>query len=596
MSRRSVALLALGLASSTSSVLAQPSGAAADLLRGVAAAPVTDAMLRDPDPADWLMYSRTYDAQRYSPLDQINRANVGSLQRAWTKPLPAGPLEIIPLVHRGVMYLTTPGSRDGGSRVVALNAATGAPLWEYVPPDTAASRIKALAIYGDMIYYTAPAPNGQPNPVIALDAATGKVRWQTPVTVETHTAGAIVAAGKVISGRACNTARSNCYIAAHDARTGKEVWRFYTSPAAGEPGDASWGGTPVDERRAAAWGLPGTYDPVRRLVYWGIANPMPNTRADRHGGDVDAIPRHAPADLYSNSTVALNPDTGELAWHYQHLPGDDWDMDINEEKVLIRTVVDPDPRHVKWINPNVPKGVERDVAITVGEGGGVWVNDRASGQFLWAMPFPYDTEHWILEDIDVETGVGRINSKALLEQPGQTKLVCYWNARSFWPTAYSPKTNSLYVPYIDHCLSMTRAVPGGDGERRTSGLRPGADQARLAGIAKIDMRTGEIHRIYEARAAGNGAMLATAGDLLFWGDIGQVLRAFDADTGKVLWQSEPLGATIQTSTITYAVDGTQYVAVINAESLLGAQRLAAVAGATIPPHAANSINVFALPR
>jgi alcohol dehydrogenase (cytochrome c) len=184
----------------------------------------------------------------------------------------------------------------------------------------------------------------------------------------------------------------------------------------------------------------------------------------------------------------------------------------------------------------------------------------------------------------------------LLDAPGTTKLVCYWNTRSFWPTAYSPKTNSLYVPYIDHCLSMTRAVPGGDGERRTSGLRPGADQSRLAGIAKIDMRTGEIHRIYEARLAGNGAMLATAGDLLFWGDIGQVLRAFDADTGKVLWQSEPLGATIQTSTITYAVDGKQYVAVVNAESLLGAPRLAQIAGATLPPHTANSINVFALPR
>ena len=353
MSRQSIALVALGCASLTSAALAQTGVAGAELLRGVTAAPVTDAMLRDPDPADWLMYSRTYDAQRYSPLDEIDRDNVGSLQRAWSKPLPAGQLEIIPLVHRGVMYLTTPGSRDGGSRVVALNAATGETLWEYVPPNAASSRIKALGIYGDMIYYTAPAPSGEPNPVIALDAATGAVRWQTPVTVETHTAGAIVVEGKVISGRACNTARSNCYIAAHDARTGKEAWRFYTSPDTGEPGDESWGGKAVDERRAAAWGLPGTYDPVRRLVYWGIANPMPNTRGDRHGGNVDAIPRHAPADLYSNSTVALNPDTGELVWHYQHLPGDDWDMDINEEKTLIRTVIDPDPRHVKWINPNV---------------------------------------------------------------------------------------------------------------------------------------------------------------------------------------------------------------------------------------------------
>jgi len=594
MARGSIASLLLG-----SAALAGLCACARDdasKLHAVAAAPVTDALLREPDPGDWLMYSRTYDAQRFSPLDQIDRNNVGTLQRAWSKPLSPRPLEIIPLVHRGVMYLVTPGSREGGSRVVALDGATGETLWEYVPPDSASSRIKALAIYADMIYYTAPAPAGQPNAVIALDAATGKVRWQTPVSVETHTAGAIVVEGKVLSGRACNTARSNCYIAAHDAITGKEAWRFHTSPGAGEPGDASWGGLPVDERRAAAWGLPGTYDPERRLVYWGIANPMPNTRADRHGGNADAIPRHAPADLYSNSTVALEPETGELVWHYQHLPGDDWDMDINEEKTLIRTVVDPDPRHVKWINPNVVRGVERDVAITVGEGGGVWVNDRATGEFLWAMPFPYDTPNFILEDIDVETGVAHINSAVLLDAPGATKLVCYWNTRSFWPTAYSPKTNSLYVPYIDHCLSMTRAVPGGDGERRTSALRPGADQEKLAGIAKIDMRTGEIERIYEARTAGNGAMLATAGDLLFWGDIGQVLRAFDAETGRVLWQSEPLGATIQTSTITYAVDGRQYVAVVNAESLLGAQRLAAAAGATIPAHLGNSINVFALPR
>jgi alcohol dehydrogenase (cytochrome c) len=592
MARGSISLVLFGFAAGAA--LAQPSGDATRL-HAVAAAPVTDAMLRDPDPADWLMYSRTYDAQRYSPLAEINRDNVDSLALAWSKPLAAGSLEIVPLVYRGVMYLTTPGSRGGGSRVVALDAATGETLWEYVPPNNASSRIKSLAIYGDAIYYTAPAPMGEPNPVIALDAATGAVRWQTPVTVETHTAGAIVVEGKVISGRACNTARSNCYIAAHDARTGKEAWRFYTSPGADEPGDESWGGKPVDERRAAAWGLPGTYDPARRLVYWGIANPMPNTRADRHGGNVDGVARHAPADLYSNSTVALRPDTGELVWHYQHLPGDDWDMDINEEKVLIRTVVEPDARHVKWINPNVRKGVERDVAITVGEGGGVWVNDRATGEFLWAMPFPYDTEHFILEDIDVETGVAHINSKVLLEEPGQTKLVCYWNTRSFWPTAYSPQSNSLYVPYIDHCLSMTRAVPGGDGERRTSALRPGADQAKLAGIAKIDMRTGEIRRIYETRLSGNGAMLATAGDLLFWGDIGQVLRAFDAETGNILWESEPLGATVQTSTITYAVDGKQYIAVVNAESLLGAQRLAAVAGAAIPPHRANSINVFALP-
>jgi alcohol dehydrogenase (cytochrome c) len=565
------------------------------LAAGIKRAPVTTEMLRNPSPDDWLMYSRTYDAQRFSPLAQIDRSNVARLAKAWTKPLPAGSIEVIPLVYRGVMYVLAPGGREGGTRVLALNAATGDVLWEYRPEGVASSRSKALALYGDMLYYTAPAAAGEPNPVIALDAATGKVRWSTPVTVETHTAGAIVVEGRVISGRTCNSVRENCYISALDAETGAEAWRFYTTPDKGEPGDESWAGAPPSSRRAAAWGLPGGYDPARRLVYWGIANPMPNTRADRHGGDADAIPPHAPADLYSNSTVALRPDTGELVWYYQHLPGDDWDMDINQEKTLIRTAVSPDPRFVKWINPDVPKGVERDVVVTVGEGGGLWVNDRGTGQFLWAMPFPYDTPNFILSDIDVRTGVTRINRDLVLDEPGKTSIVCYWNTRSFWPTAYHPRRNALYVPYVDNCLEMTSAVPGGARERRTGTRRPGGDQAKFAGLAKIDMATGKIERIHEGRAAGNGAVLATAGDLVFWGDITQVLRAFDAETGKVLWESEPLGATVQTSTITYAVAGKQYVAVINGEGLIGARGLAAAGGITLPENRGNSINVFALP-
>jgi len=590
--------VALGLSLLACVVTAQTPPAKRDpqRLRDVAASPVTDAMLRNPDPADWLMYSRTYDAQRFSPLAAINRDNVGTLRRVWSKALPEGALEIIPLVHRGVMYLTTPGTRDSGSRVLALDAATGELLWEYVPPNVATSRVKALAIYGDLLYYTAPAPAGEPSPLIALDAATGKVRWQTPVSIENHTGGAIVVDGKVLSGRTCNSERSNCFIAAHDARTGKEVWRFYTTPDTGEPGDASWAGAPAGGRRAATWGLPGTYDPERDLLYWGIANPMPNTRADRHGGNPDGTARRAPADLYSNSTVALRPATGELVWYYQHLPGDDWDMDITHEKTLIRTVVAPDPAHVKWINPAVAPGAARDVAITVGEGGGVWVNDRTTGEFLWAMPFPYDTPNFILSNIDVQTGIGEINWNVVLDEPGAKRTICYWNTRSFWPTAYSPRLNSLFVPYANHCLNMTRAVPGGDGEQRSGTLLPGSDPEHFAGIARIDMRTGAITRLYEGRAAGNGAVLATAGDLVFWGDITQVLRAFDAETGKILWESAPLGATVQTSTITYAVDGRQYVAVINAEALLGARALATAGGVTLPEHRGNSLNVFALPR
>jgi alcohol dehydrogenase (cytochrome c) len=558
--------------------------------------PVTDAMLRNPDPGDWLMYSRTYDAQRYSPLAQINRDNVNTMTRVWSRPMADGLIEVIPIVYRGVMYLTTPGGRGSSSGVWALDAATGELLWEYQPEGSLPSRVKSIAIYQNMIYYTAPAARGEPSPVVALDAVTGEIRWQTPVTQENHTAGAIVVEGHVVSGRTCNIAREHCYIAAHDAITGEEVWRFHTTAGHDDPGDASWGNAPENERRASSWGLPGTYDAQRRLLYWGISNPMPNTRADRHGGDPDAIPRKAPADLYSNSTVALRPDTGELVWYYQHLPGDDWDMDVAHEKTLIRTPIEPDPTHVRWINPGIARGTERDVVITVPESGGLWVNDADTGEFIWATRFPFDTPHSVLSHIDVETGTTHINWDLVLKEPGANSLICYYNTRSFWPTAYHPGLNSLYVPYIDLCLDMTRSVPGeSGGERRVAGLRPGADPARLAGLARIDMRTGQIHRIWEGRAASNGSVLVTAGGLVFLGDIMQILRAFDAETGNILWESEPLGATVQTSTITYAVNGRQYIAVVNGENAIGTGRLAEPAGVETPEFTGNSINVFALP-
>lgn len=581
--------------------------------------PVTEQMRQQPNSDDWLMFSRTYDAQRYSPLDQINRETVAGLELAWEVPLPDGVIEIIPIVYNGVMYLSIPAgsSRDrsatGGGDiqgllagltddddnvrggVIALDATTGELIWEYTSDNPSSTRVKTISIYQDMIFFSAPAGRNSIKPIVALDAATGEVRWQTPVTSENHTAGTLVANGKVISGRTCNESRDDCYLVAHDAITGEEVWRFYTAPGDDHPDAESWGGTPEAERRASTWGIPGSYDPELNLVYWGISNPMPNTRADRHDGDPTAISDAAPADLYSNSTVALNADTGELVWYYQHLPGDDWDMDINHEKILLSTVIEPDPDAVKWINPNIPRGEVRDVVVTSGEGGGVWLNDRVTGEFIWAMPFPYDTPHFILSDIDVETGRTKINWDMVLTEPGSNRTICYWNTRNFWPTAYHPDLNSIYIPYFDYCLDMTRSSDEVD-EIRTGIRRPGSDPEKFAGIARIDMRTGELTRLYEGRTGGNGAMLTTAGGLLFWGDIQHVLHAFDADTGEELWQSDPMGATIMTSTISYAVDGKQYVAVVNGNAAYGVPRtLAEFGGIDLPPDEGNAIHVFALP-
>ena len=207
-------------------------------------------------------------------------------------------------------------------------------------------------------------------------------------------------------------------------------------------------------------------------------------------------------------------------------------MDINDEKTLIRTVVDPDPRHVKWINPNVRKGVERDVVITVGEGGGVWVNDRATGEFLWAMPFPYDTPNFILSDIDVKTGVATSTRRWCSMSPARRGSSATGTRAASGRRRIAE--NELAVRAVRRSLLEHDAR--GDRAATASGARarcgPAPIPAKLAGIAKIDMRTGEIHRIYEAREAGNGAMLATAGDLLFWGDIGQVLARLRCRHGQ----------------------------------------------------------------
>jgi alcohol dehydrogenase (cytochrome c) len=571
--------------------------------------PVTPAMLLNPDTNDWLMYSRTYDAQRFSPLKEINKQNVSRLTQVWSKDLAPGMIESIPIVYNGVMYVAVPTEVEGKTRttVEAIDATNGNVIWEYRRPTGGASdaayRAKTVAIFQDLIIFAAP-----DSFIVGLDARTGQMRWETKSTGGL-TPGVIVFGDKVLSGRTCYGAsasvagqRENCYIAAHDARTGKELWRFYTAAGSDDPAaDATWGGAPEETRTVGTWGLGGSFDPIRKMIYWGVANPAPYTRAVRHNGNPDGVSRTAPADLYSNSTVAINIDTGKLNWYYQHLPGDDWDQDYTHERILLRTKVNPDPKFVKWMNPEIPHDQERDIVVNVGEGGGIFALDRVTGQFLWANPFPYDDPNFLISNIDGKTGKTTINWDVVLKQPGEHHIICAYNTKSYWPMSYHPGKNSLYVPYVDDCLDMTRAVPApagaapgsvGQPERRAGVRRPGSDPAKFGGIAKINMTTGEIQRIYEGPFPGNGAALTTAGDLLFWGDLNQKFRAFDADDGKILWETT-LGGPIQNSTITYRINGKQYVAVLTGIGLLTPNLLARTA---INPPRHNGIYVFALPN
>ena len=382
MNRISAIFVSAGLATCASAVTALPATAQTqNPMQNFT--PVTDEMLRHPSPNDWLMYSRTYDAFRDSPLAQIDIKNVKDLRMVWVRGLEDGVTETIPIVHDGVMYVIAPGGY-----LDALDATNGDLLWEYKRPFknpglATNERTKALAIYKDSVYFTA--ADGY---VIALDARTGKVRWETYKTETQNTSGALVVNGNVISGGTCGKGSDSCFIEADNANTGEKVWRFYTVAHPGDPGFASWNQADNSQSMASTWGLPGTFDIARNVLYWGVANPMPDQRMQRHGGDPDGTGRKTPADLYSNCTLALDPATGKLIWYYQHLPGDDWDTDHTHERTLARVAFDPNPKYVKWINPAVPRGSVHDIAAMVAEGGTVFVIDRDNGQFLWAMPFP----------------------------------------------------------------------------------------------------------------------------------------------------------------------------------------------------------------
>lgn len=558
--------------------------------------PVTQQMLLNPSPDDWLMFSRTYDAQRYSPLDQINRKNVNRLRQVWTRGLAAGTSEGIPIVYQGVMY-----TLDSASAVQALDATNGKLLWEYrrdtnAPSEGDVSNLNNLAIYENFLFYSA--PDGC---LVSLDASTGKMNWETRAGPLPHSSGLMVVEGKVITGRAGKELRADCHIAAYDAKTGKEVWKFNVTPASDDPGGDTWGDLPEESRIASIWGLPGTYDPDHGLLYWGISNPMPNSRLERHGKP-DAIANSAPAELYTNSTVALKADNGELVWYYQHLPGDDWGTDHSYERILLSATLKPERRFLRWINPDIAGDEVKDVIISVGEPGGIWALDRVTGQFLWSTPFPHRIPEFYLSKIDARTGRTYLNEYQLMNESGNRRVVCYFNSRSPWPPAYNPRTGSIYIPYIDSCLDITL------GGRRISVPIPGSEQAGanrslrelsilddpipFTGLAKMNIVTGEIERFDAGPAPGNGAVLATAGDLVFWGDLNRRFKAFDAETGKILWEAI-LGGTVSVSNITYAVGGKQYIAVLTGDSRAIPDLLQKTPQFK-PPLGHNAIYVFAL--
>ena len=553
--------------------------------------PVTDAVLQDPAPDDWLMWRRTLDSWGYSPLDQIDRDNVEAIQMVWTRALGPGLQQGTPLVYNGVLYMPNP--RDV---IQAIDAVTGDLLWEYrrdrqddLGEYLIASLIdtnRNLAIHGGLIIDTT-----TDDYVIALDATTGRLVWETEIldykkNPANQTSGPIIANGKVISGRSC-TPRGGpnaCVVTAHDATTGAELWRRRLIPGPGEPGDESWGGVPFEERKhVGAWMVP-SYDPVLNLVYVGtsVTSPAPKFLI----GGIDN--KH----LYHNSTLALDADTGEIVWYYQHL-NDHWDLDHPFERLLVDTVVAPDPARVTWINPRLRAGETRQVMTGIpGKTGVVYTLDRATGEFLWATPTVAQN---VISHIDGATGAVSENPELVFTREGEEVLVCptFVTGGKDWEAgAYSPLTNLMYYPLRNACARMLATT---EGEvtlyalAQRAEIAPGTDQ--VGTVQAISAETGEIVWTYEQRA-GTTSLVATGGGLVFGGDGNGRFRALDHETGAVLWEIN-IGSSVTGFPITYAVDGRQYVAVSTGSSMSSRDNMRLTP--ELRPTTANNLFVFALP-
>jgi alcohol dehydrogenase (cytochrome c) len=513
----------------------------------------------DKEPHNWLMNHRTYDGQRFSPLERINKTNVKGLKLAYAVPLGGGAGDeftvATPLVEDGFLYTTD--SWGVLYKIDVRSGDVGRIVWRMDPKQERQMRNRGAALWGNLVITGA---GINPARIIATDKDSGKVAWETsfPDTPDvTFTSAPLAIKDKIIIGAANGDQGVRDWMAGLDAKTGKLLWRKFTIPGPGEPGHETWkGNNNAWQTGGGAIWVTGTYDPATNQTIWGTGNPVPMFDPFYRPGD----------NLYTNSAISYDPDTGNMNWYFQYTPGDMWDYDEAGTHILIDGVVGGQPR--KLLTHSARNGF-------------LYTMERANGSMVMAKPYievnwtkgidqktgkPLDYDP--TKDIQTYAGVGNFNPN------DPTKKVCPSQAggNNYWPSSFSPKTKLLYIPALSNCVTVTIDREKHSKERGWNGGLASTNERWESNLTAADPITGEVKKTVHLRYPNYSGTLATSGGLVFLALLDGTVAAYDDTTLDELWKVN-VGSGFSAPPMSFEVNGKQYVAIVSGPSPVSRRRL-----------------------